>query len=227
MFSGGSDGVVIRHREYLGDVMASTVFSLTSYGLNPGDFTTFPWLSTLAQQFEEYRFRGLVFVYKPTSGFIGGSTPSLGTVMLATQYDVLDPPFSSKQIMDSYEYADAVLPTESCMHGVECDRSLTPVPTLYIRHGAAPAGSDPRLFDIGTFSIATIGQQASTYSVGELWVTYDVEFLKPRIDPRSTLASVPNYLHQYSAAHSATAVVTMGSGVSQRLALQFHPPWLE
>jgi hypothetical protein len=214
MFTGGTDGVVLRHREYLGDVTASTVFTPTSYSINPGDYNTFPWLSTVAQQFEEYRFRGLVFCYKASSGFIGGTSPALGNVMLATQYDVLDPAFPSKQIMDSYEYSDSVLPTEACLHGVECDRSLTPLPTLYIRHGAAPAGSDPRLFDLGIFTIATTGQQASNFAVGELWVTYDVELLKPRIDPRSTLSSVPNYLHQFAASHTATAAVPMGTGIT-------------
>ncbi len=43
-----SSTVMISHREYLGDVISSATigaYSGTSYYINPGNVSTFPWLS--------------------------------------------------------------------------------------------------------------------------------------------------------------------------------------
>jgi len=45
---------IVSHREYLRDIQGTTAFTNTSLPLNPGLFTTFPWLSNLAQCYQEY-----------------------------------------------------------------------------------------------------------------------------------------------------------------------------
>ena len=41
--SANRGSVIIRHREYLGDVNATTAFTLQQYPINPGQQLTFPW----------------------------------------------------------------------------------------------------------------------------------------------------------------------------------------
>lgn len=192
-FRSEGDGVRLCHREYLADVIGGNLFSTVSLSINPGVSDTFPWLSTVAQAFEEYRFEGLVFEYRSSSGSVASAAPTLGNVILATQYNALDEPFVTKQQMDSYEYSTSLVPSVCGLHGVECATSLTPVGTLYVRSGGVPAGADPRLYDLGTFTVATQGQQ-STYQVGELWVSYDVVLRKPRMSTETTLGPT-TYAH--------------------------------
>lgn len=180
-FREGGDGVVISHREFLTNVAGSVAFALTSFRINPGLVTTFPWLSRLAQNFEEYEMEGLLFQYRPTSGSAVSSTSSaLGAVIMATDYDVLNPNFATKQQMESYQYSTSTVPFAALLHPVECARRKNVLDNLYVRSSAPPAEADPRMYDLGNFQIATEGMQ-TVYTVGELWVTYHVRFRKPRL----------------------------------------------
>ena len=51
-----------------------------------------------------------------------------------------------------------------------------------MRNSAVPANADARLYDLGTFSIATVGMQADSGVAGELWCTFEVELLKPKFN---------------------------------------------
>jgi hypothetical protein len=47
--------VVIRHKEYLGEIRGSTTFTVQdALQINPGNARTFPWLSGVAVRFQEY-----------------------------------------------------------------------------------------------------------------------------------------------------------------------------
>ena len=209
-FKNTGDGMVVCHREFITDVKGSVDFAQQiKLFINPGLLATFPWLSQLATNFEEWDARGLVFEYRPSSGSAISSTSSaLGVVVMATDYDVLNPDFTTKQQMESYEYSTSTVPFTGCMHPVECDRNKTVLPSLYIRSSpAVPAAADQRLYDMGKFQLATAGMQ-SVYTVGELWVSYDMVFRKPRIP--TTLA--PAYSHfRETPAGTATATNRLGT----------------
>jgi len=175
-------GYIVRHREFLGDVLATTAFSLSSYRINPG-VSTFPWLSCIADSFEEYKFRGLIFEFKSTSSDAVLSTAAssaLGTVIMATEYNVLNPNFPNKVSMENYEFANSAKPSECFYHPIECKANLTPISQLYVRSTPVPSGADARLYDLGNFQIATVGMQAAGGIIGELWVTYEIELYKPK-----------------------------------------------
>jgi len=142
----------------------------------------------VASNFEEYRARGICFHYKSTSAEYSSATGSaLGTVSLATNYNVLNPAFSSKQVMENYEGCTSTKPSKNMNHFVEVKRKDTPITPQYIRTGPVPAGGDQRLYDLGVFQIATNGMQAAATNlavVGELWVSYEFDLLKPRINPQ-------------------------------------------
>lgn len=183
-FSRGSrpNDTVITHREFLGDIYGSTGFAIQSFPINAGLQTTFPWMSQLAAQYEQYEITGLLFEYKSTSADAVNSTnTALGTVIMATDYNVANPIFTSKAQMENHEYTTSCTPSKSFIHGVECARAETPVSLLYVRSSAVPSGSDARLYDMGNFEIATQGMQAVAI-IGELWCTFRIILRKPKLN---------------------------------------------
>lgn len=177
-------GVIVRHREYLKDILATQAFTIQSLPLNPGLVQTFPWLSNVAQHFEQYKFRGVLFEFKTLSSdtvLSSATSSALGSVVMATQYNALLPAFPDKFTMENYEYANSSKPSVSFLHPIECMRAQTTLSELYVRGSEAPTNSDLRLYDLGNFYIATVGMQASSGVAGELWVTYEVELYKPKI----------------------------------------------
>jgi len=177
----GSGSTEIMHREYLQDISSSTGFSIQAFPINPGLEGTFPWLSVIAQNFECYELLGLVFEFKSTSATAVSSTnTALGTVILSTEYDSINPPFASKQEMEAHEFTVATAPSGNVLHAVECDPRSSVLPQLYLRSSVNPSGTDIRLYDMGTFYIATQGMQAVS-TIGELWVSYHVRLLKPQL----------------------------------------------
>lgn len=175
-FSTTSATNTVCHREYIGDFVGTTGFNNNSFPLNPGMSETFPWLSSIAQNYQEYRFHGLVFEFRSLlTDFVTGGSP--GVVIMATNYNADAKAFKSKQEMENSEYAVATKPTTNLMHGIECALSQTVLPQKYVRTGAVPAGQDLRLYDLGNYQFAT--QLNPNQNLGELWVSYCVEFFKP------------------------------------------------
>lgn len=181
-FAGGDQSIRVRHREMVSTIGGSTTFNINTTYLNPGNATIFPWLHTVAKNYEQYELHGLFFEYEPLSGSIGSSNPSLGKVMMATQYDVLDPPFASSTELLAYMFSTSSVPCNASAHAVECARRVTQEPILKVRTSALPSGANPQLYDIGNFSIATDGQP-SAYVIGQVWVVYDITFHKPKMTP--------------------------------------------
>lgn len=180
-FAGNSRSIRIKHREFIGDITSSVAFALTSFAINPGNPLLFPLLSTMATCTQQYRFHGLLFEFCSSSADALNSTnTALGTVIMATNYNVARPNFASKIEMEQSEFSCRTKPSESLLHPIECDPSEAVLSELYIRTGQLPSGQDQRFYDLGNFQIATVGMQAAA-TIGELWVTYDVELLKFRM----------------------------------------------
>ncbi len=180
----GNSAIRVSHSEYLGDLLSTSAFTIQSLPLNPGMAQTFPWLSTIANSFEEYVFHGLIFEIKSTSSnavLSMAASTALGTVVVATQYDPLDEVFQNKGQMLNYQYGTSSDPSTSLIHPIECAYSQTVVTHRYIRAEPVPVGGDIRLYDWGKTSIATVGMQNVGGAIGEIWVSYDIEFYKPKV----------------------------------------------
>jgi len=180
-FEAAKKGYRVAHTDYITDIVSpGTAFQVTSFVINPMNPSLFPWLPNIAQNFEEFEVLGMVFMYKPTSGEAVSSTDAaLGTVVFATQYNVNDAAFVDKLSMEQYQFATSTVPSSSMVHPVECDRSKTPISILYVA-GPDSTTVDPKFSSLGVFNYATVGQQA-TANLGELWVSYDILFSKPRL----------------------------------------------
>lgn len=179
-------GQVIRFQEYLGDVRTSGTagaFSSRSYLINAGNPDTFPFLSQIAANYEQYEIEGMLFEFRSTSAdALNSVNTALGTVMMATQYDVLDTEFASKTEMLNYEFSTSTKPSASCIHMIECDPRQTSVNNLYVLYNqAVPDMADPRLYNLGRFTVATTGFQGTDVNIGEIHVTYQVKLLKPKL----------------------------------------------
>lgn len=183
----GPGGITIRFQEYIGEVRSGPVagaFNINTFLINPANSATFPWLSQIAANFEQYEIEGMLFGFRTTaSDLVTNDTNNLqlGTVILATQYDVADAVFQSKAEMLNYQFSSSVKPSQGCIHMIECDPRQTSVNLLYCSPGSIPAGTDPRLYHLGRFSIATQGFQGDSVGCGELHVTYQVRLLKPKL----------------------------------------------
>lgn len=186
---------IIRHREYLGDLYsgvagstgspAPSPFKIEEYHINPGLTKTFPWLANVASRFEEYSIEGMLFEYKSmysdAAVQVGGS---LGSVIMATSYNAAKPNFTSKIEMENYEFAQSSKPSVSMCHPIECARSQSVLTELYVRtNDQVIVDQDIKMYDFGKFQIASQGIPCTgqALSLGEVWVTYQVKLLKPRI----------------------------------------------
>jgi len=181
------EAFVVQHREYLGDLTSgptagNTDFKLQSFPINPGIQATFPWLSTIAPQYQEYKINGLVFEFKSlvADAVISTTSNAIGSVMMATNYNSTQKVFPNKQAMLESEYSSDGRSSMSFIHAIECKPSITAISDkLYVRSGAPGANQDLRLYDWGLFQIASQGQQAANAVLGELWCSYEIWFYKP------------------------------------------------
>lgn len=183
-FSSGNERcTMICHREFVSDVKSSVDFVVNEYRINPAILTTFPWLAQVAANWEQYVVQGMVFEFKTTSATaIGSTNTGLGTVVMATQYNSLAPSFANKQQMENYEFSQSSIPSHSILHPIECDPTQTQCGGIFNTWDTNAASGDNRLYDIGRFSIATVGMQAADSTIGELWVSYKICLLKPRLN---------------------------------------------
>jgi hypothetical protein len=181
-------GVIIRHREYVQDIITSSsagVFSINTFGINPIIGTTFPWLAYIAQNFEKYCIRGMTFRFVSTSGdALNSVNTALGTVIMSTQYSSYAIPFSTKQQMENHEFSSSGKSSCDMLHAIECQRDESPLVVLYTGSGdETSVSADVRLTNFAKFSIATVGFQGTSVNIGELHIDYDIELLVPLLQP--------------------------------------------
>lgn len=193
--------IIVRHKEYVTDLTSSSnagAFKIQAYSLNPGLAASFPWLARIAGNFQEYRWKGVIFEFRSTSATaIASSTNSaMGSVMMATQYRSTAPAFVNKQQMLNEYFSSSGRPFDNFCHPVECNPKENPNNVLYVRSAGVPSGEDEKTYDLGEFYIASTGFQGTNCSYGELWCTYEVELLKPIVAP-STGMDTP-YFHLWS-----------------------------
>lgn len=177
-------GVIIRHREFIGNVTAATNFTLTTYILNPGLPTLFPWLSAIASSFDTYEVRGAIAYFRSTSSdavLSTNATSSLGKVLMAFNHDVLDADFPNDFYMENYQGACVSKPSCDFICPIECARNLNVLQKLYVRKLAVPTNSDARMYDFGKLNVAVVGSQSTVGNLGELWFSYEIRLCNAKI----------------------------------------------
>jgi len=205
-----NESVVLRHSEYLFDLSSSSLFTTTSVSINPGIEGSFPWLSSIATNFTEYKFRGLAYEYRTTSvDALNSINTALGYVVMAPVYNPDYPTPTSKIALEAQMGAASGKPSNDILCLVECATN-NPTKTLYVRDGIA-VPSTPLMYDLGQLVIATGGQQNANV-IGEVWVTYEIELFKPNFSSGALLSNA-NYARYTST--SATNAAPLGTSRSK------------
>lgn len=214
VFSSNMAGMVrVQHREYITDILSTTDFNNLEFPINPALSVTFPWLSKLAQNFEQYQIHGLIFEFKTgSSDALNSTNTALGYVVMATEYNSLAAGYQNKLEMENAIFACSTKPSLSTIHAVECAPNQSTLNILYTRTGFENIGaSDIRFYDLGKFNLATIGMQAIGANLGELWVSYDISMMKTRfLEPGLT---IPTYSLQFEGTDNGRAL--LGQEVTQ------------
>lgn len=187
-FAPSTDGtrVTITHKEYISDIFgpdAPGFFQNTQYALNPAIERTFPWLSQIAAQYQEYTFSQLIFTFKSTVTDFNSGTGQVGTMVMVTQYNPSDEAFSDKMTMLESDLASSGKVSSHVLHGVECDPAkLSGAVGKYTRVGPPLGTQDIKTYDLGNLNIAVCNIPSNFFnqSLGELHVSYTVELRKPK-----------------------------------------------
>jgi len=200
-----SPDVIIAHREFVGDVGGSQAFTVNTFTLNPTNPALFPWLSGVAVNWDQYEWVGILLEYRATSSFATtAANTALGTVIMATDYNLSNAGFSSKVDMENYEGAVSCPPDQSFYHMVECARKETTIEVMYTNQN----GNDQRFTSLGDFQIATTGMQGA-YTIGELWVTYKIKLMKPKLQNHM---NTNNWVQIRNTGSSITSAAPLGTG---------------
>lgn len=175
----GKESIRFCHREYLGQVSSSTAFTIQyNEQINPTNTVLFPYLSSMANNFQEYRFKGLAFYFKSTSADALNSTnTALGTVIMTAHYRADAPAPTNKVAMLNEMWSIDGRPSADIAMPVECAPQECPLNILYCGDGSLGT-NDPKFYNLAQFYLATQGSQAVA-DIGELYVTYDIELYKP------------------------------------------------
>ena len=219
--SGDEQGAMcITYKEYVGDVYGNesgVTFSNKGYSLNPGLDGTFPLLSQLAQNYEEYELKQLVWTYRSTTSDIGSSTTGqVGTIILATNYNPDQPLFADKKTMMEYYGAASVKSTDSLLSGVECDpNKLSGSEGKYVRTNPVLYNQDVKSYDAGVFQVAVCNTPTAmaNLSLGELWVSYTVVLRKPKFYATLGLGIGRDLFVSGAGTESATALMGTAAGL--------------
>lgn len=218
----GRRGVVIHEREYIRDVRTGptmlpdgggTAFNNEVENLNPTNERLFPWLSQLANKWDQWLPLQIVFTYNTTSSTFNGATQALGSVVAAMDYDPADEPYSNKTEMAGADYAVSTVASISMEAGVECSRVEKPTNLLFtgpFKEGASKVSRN--FYDLGTFQLATQGMSAPNVTVGELWVEYTIVFFKKQVPPPSAIQLLQNF-----ATLTSTTPVVAGESMSSHV----------
>lgn len=212
---GNKNSIVIQETEYIGEVTSSsTSFKvLSSYPINPGQAQTFPWLSTIAQNYEKYEFLALQWIYKPevSQYATNGQT---GKILLSVDYDASDaPPQNKMEMEDVVPHADS-MPYQQLKLNCKPSEMHKNSDAKYIRNGGLPGNSDIKTYDAGNLFVGSSGIATSSGVLGELHVKYIVKLSIPIVQS----GGIPT---NYSVADFAQPTTALASGNTLNLVIPF------
>lgn len=164
--------LTVKNTERIAEIEGSTTSVFHYWRINPLNSSLFPVLASEAVRWEQYRFHGLMFYYGPQSGMVvNGTNPNLGYVAMCDQLDVADEVFDSVTKVMNYGNTGWARTDKELIIGVECKSKDRP----YEWYFCDDLNTDDRTTDWGRFTFMA-ADQPGTNPIGQLFVTYDIEF---------------------------------------------------
>jgi len=188
----------------------ATTFSSTGYVINPGNSVLFPIFSRTAVAYEQYRIKYLRFDYWPEQNLASGSVTFPGKVLIMVDSNTTDKPKSDTDIEDQYNSVKGVPYARFGLNALRGDANgkFDSIKNWFVYPSANSDADEPSIKDAAKLWISVLGTP-DTKEIGELYVTYEFEMIKPR---RPTTGSSTNMTHVYSTAGTATAASPIGNG---------------
>jgi len=182
--------------ELIATVTGQTAFTIIQYAMNPGNSTTFPRLSKIAQLFEKYRFLKLEFYFQHDVSQYA-SQGQQGLVLLSALYDAASSPPSTKTQIEATKPRVICMPNQNSLLRCSKERMHPRSYPLYIRAGVLPGGTDIKTYDVGNMFL-TVQGMVGAGEVGELHVRGSVMLIDEILDSSAVNAPVNNQASQFS-----------------------------
>lgn len=81
----GNGRCIVQNYEQVSGIGANASFTANVFQVNPSNATTFPWLTSIGNNYQKFRFLNLRFIWTPIC-----STATTGSVYIYIAYDFLD-----------------------------------------------------------------------------------------------------------------------------------------
>lgn len=171
-----NSNLTVSHREMVYGpikVAHANSFWVKRFILNAGNPTTFKWLSSVAINFDRYKFLKVKFVYVPSC-----STLTDGTISMSFDPNAADSdPTSTVEILgmqtacqgNTYGKLEMEIPK----------RVLDERGILYMKSEDSIQNTDPRIYDLGNLYLSPYC--GTTSNLGSLFIEYEVQLLNMQI----------------------------------------------
>jgi len=177
------------------NVMPSSTAPFTihnSFAVNPVNASLFPWLGTVANNFQEYKMNGLMFVFVSECPDAIASATSLGYVGWVAEYDPYAAPPTSKNDALNRFWSGMCKPSKSYTAFVECARSSRPTDVLLTWESPSGHIGPAADYNLANYYCFGGGQPTDAGELGQVYVVYDITLMKPRLPEGSVIPpSVP------------------------------------
>lgn len=162
-------GLRIRHKEYSSVLFANY---LDARIVNPGNADLFPWMSRIANSFENYRFRHIKVIYVPSA-----PTSTNGSLIMAFDPDAQDASDTqTQQQLMSFKHATETPIWKETTMSITSEM-LNPVgPKKFISHGNE---TGLNYMSGIIYGLPAVTGMADGTKTGRLWVEYDVVLENP------------------------------------------------
>ncbi len=170
-------GIRVAHTEFVASVTAAdSSFLINSFIVNPGNGSTFPWLSNIALNYDRYKIVSLKFNYVSSS-----PTSTGGKIGIGYDYDSTDPEPANRREFYSLTHHVETMPWDCCSIILPIDKT--------VKFINSHTTTDSKLIDCGQvffMNDAISGPSSFPASLGDIIVEYVVELLDPQQAPYTT-----------------------------------------
>jgi hypothetical protein len=192
--------------ELIGTVTGQIGFTILSYVMNPGNSTTFPRLSKIAQLFERYRFEKLEFYFQHDVSQYA-SQGQTGLVLLSALYDAASSPPTTKTQVEATKPRVICMPNQNSLLCCARNRLHPQGVPLYVRPGNLPGGADIKTYDAGNMFLTVQGMVGSG-EVGELHVRGKVMLMDEILDSSALQTPANNQVSQATGSAETATTAT-------------------
>lgn len=204
--------VTITHRELVGQVNTSSGLTINEgiggnpYRVNPSNSVLFPWLQTLASNFDQYTFERVSLQYVPLCG-----TTTTGRVAMYFDKDSQDTVPVSRVELANMAHLTETSPWAEASLNIPVDRVK--------RFNNDSATTDTKLIDLGQIGVGTYGSTGVS-AAGDLFIHYTVTFYEPQ--PSSGLVSTARLVGSATTTAGPSVFTTFNTDVN--LLIGFNSP---